>query len=302
MNQDNLQKSIILLGPSSVGKTLISDVLSAKTNMPVVSVDDLILLVGEEMDGCLDTSIKQQKWFVKDIARQIMSSPEHKETLTNPKYIETQTQLIKKLIDLYNFYHNILGDLKPFYSIIEQNRQTLSRANTDDYLITSLNDVSNKIIKLILQKVDQPIIIDCPGSYGWQFLQHLETDTKTKLMLDLKLRPTQTQKEMNNIITSMQSVLLLPGVDYENRNAAYDVSSNNLILQHLDSFIDTNFAISCNGLFYSTESKYFKQRKWLDAREYIEKQKQLNKSEINNICDQIIQGLEVLSELNNTQG
>jgi len=66
--------------------------------------------------------------------------------------------------------------------------------------------------------------------------------------------------------------------------------------------IDTDFAISCNGLFYSTESKYFKQRKWLDAREYLEKQKQLNKSEINNICDQIIQGLNSLAEINTIQG
>ncbi len=298
MTQQNINKSIILLGPSCVGKTLISETLSTKLNLPVISIDDLLMLVGEEMDGCLNTTPKQQRWFINDLTRQILMAPEYKETLINPKYVETQKKLMQQLVDFYNFYHEILGDLKPFYPIIEQNRQTISSANTDDYLITSLNDVSTKIINLILQKVDQPIIIDSPGSYGWQFLSHLETDTKTKLMLSLKLRPTQAQKEMNNIISSLQSVLLMPGEDYNKRNSAVDVSSNNLILKHLDDYIDADIMISCNGLFFSTDSPYFKQRKWLDAREILVKEQLKNKAEISNICDQIIYGLQDLNQNN----
>ena len=299
MEQQNLEKSIILLGPSCVGKTLISEQLAKTLGYPVISVDDLILLVGEEMDGCIGPSRKQQKWFLDDLRRQMLISPEFKEMLINPKYVNTQEKLIQQLVDFYNFYRNILGDLKPFYSIIEQNRQSLSSTNTSDYMIASLNNVTNQILQLVFEKVDQPLIIDPPGSYGWQFLKHLESDTKVKLGLNLKLRPTQTQKYMNDIISSVKSVTLLPGQDYESRNSVNDSSANQLINTHLDDFIETDVEISCNSLFYPTDSKYLKQRKLLDAREYLTKQQLKDNGEISNICDQILTLLNDLNQTNN---
>ena len=201
MEQHNLEKSIILLGPSCVGKTLISDQLSKTTNYPVISIDDLLLLIGEEMDGCIGPSNKQQKWFVDDLNRQIITSPEHKEMLINPKYAKIQKELIQQLVDFYNSYRNLLGDLKIFYPIIEQNRQTISSVNTPDYVITSLNNVTNQMLQIIFDKINQPVIIDPPGCYGWQFLKHLQTDTKIKLISNLKLRPSKTEKTMTDFIS-----------------------------------------------------------------------------------------------------
>ena len=94
----------------------------------------------------------------------------------------------------------------------------------------------------------------------------------------------------------MQSVLLLPGEDYNARNAAQGIQANNMIIQHLTDYVDTSLMISTNQLFYDADNKYLKQRKILDAREYLAKQKLKNNAEIANICDQIIDGLSELRQ------
>lgn len=296
MKQENLEKSITLLGPPCVGKTLIGDNLSQKLNMPVISIDDLILLIGEEMDGTIDTSAKQQRWFANNLKQQILLTPEFKETLINPKYEKVELKLIQSLIDMYNYYHSLLGDFKPFYSIIEQHRSTLSSANSTDYAIASFNHITNQILKVIFEKLDQPLIIDAPGAYGWQFVQHLEDDTKTKLELYLNLIASNTQADMNAIINSTQSVLLLPGQDYHTRSSNNKDRLSELILNNLDNFIETDLSLPTNELFYPSNSNYLKQRRWLDAREFLVKDKLKNRAEIANMCDEIYQGLNDLKQ------
>ena len=100
---------------------------------------------------------------------------------------------------------------------------------------------------------------------------------------------------MNETLSKSQTVLLLPGLDYEFRNAFKEVNANNLILQHLDNYYCADVEISTNGLFNSPDNNYLKQRTWLDAREFLTKEQLKNRGEISNICDQILISLEQLS-------
>ena len=293
MSPDNLQKSIILTGPPCVGKSLIGAHLSEKLNMPLFGIDDMLLMINEEMQANIGPTEKLQKRFIKDLKQQILKSPEDRELLSHPDYVETEEQLIKSFVDLYNGYLKTFGDLSIFRKAVKQNIQTISSANTMDYIIASLNHVSNQMIEIILNKLDQPVIIDAPGSYGWQFGKHLEMDTKIKLARNLNMRPSKTEKQMNDIITSMQSVLIVPGPDYETRMSNKSVTDKFLV-DHVDEYIDTDLVISANELFYPSKTDYLRQRKLADAREYLEKQRLKNKAEITNICEQIINGLNDL--------
>ena len=293
MSPENLQKSIILTGPPCVGKSLIGAHLSKKLDMPIFSIDDMLLLINEEISAGIGPTPKQQKRFIKDLKQQILESPEDRELLSHPDYVETEEQLLKNFVDLYNGYRETFGDLKCFYTAVKQNLQTLSSAQTMDYIIASLAHVSNQMIEIIISKLDQPVIIDAPGCYGWQFVKHLELDTKIKLARNLNMRPTEAEKQMNSTIASMQSVLIVPGPDYETRTTDKAVTDNFLV-EHVDDYIDTDLVISANELFYPTKTKYLRQRKLADAREYLEKEKLKNKAEITNICEQIIDRLNDL--------
>ena len=293
MSPENLQKSIILTGPPCVGKSLIGSHLSKKLNMPIFSIDDMLLLINEEISANIGPTPKLQKRFIKDLKQQILESPEDRELLSHPDYMETEENLLKTLVDLYNGYLDAFGDLKCFHPPVKQNLQTISSANTMDYIIASLTHVSNQMIQTIVSKLDQPVIIDTPGCYGWQFVKHLELDTKIKLARDLNMRPSETERKMNNTIESMQSVLIVPGPDYETRMSDKAIVDKFLV-EHVDDYIDTDMVISANELFYPTTTQYLRQRKLADAREYLEKQKLKNNAEIENICDQIIDGLNDL--------
>ena len=125
------------------------------------------------------------------------------------------------------------GDLKCFYKAIDKNINTLSLRNKPpvDYMIASLAEVSNIMIDVLLSKFDEPIIIDAPGCYGWQFVKHLSLDTKILLQRNLNMRPTQTEKQMNNTIASMQSILLLPELDFDTRAPITDELSADKIIR-----------------------------------------------------------------------
>ena len=293
MSPENLKKSIILTGPPGVGKSLIGSHLSKNLNMPVFNIDDMLLMIREEFLGNIGPTPKLQKRFLKDLKQQILESPADRELLSHPDYVETEEHLLKSLVDLYNSYRETFGDLDCFYPAVKQNLQTISSAQSMDYIIASLAHVSNQMIEVIINKLDQPIIIDTPGCYGWQFVKHLEFDTKVKLNRSLDMNPLKAEKQMNDTIASMQSVLIVPGPDYKTRTSDKAVTDNFLV-EHVDEYIDTDLVISANELFYPSKTDYLRQRKLADAREYLEKQKLKNKSEINSICEQIVDGLNDL--------
>ena len=63
-NKEIYENSIILIGPSCVGKTLISKELSARTQMPVFSVDDILFFLAEMRNNGLKNT---HLWAEQDI-------------------------------------------------------------------------------------------------------------------------------------------------------------------------------------------------------------------------------------------
>ena len=296
MSPENLQKSIILTGPPCVGKSLIASHLGEKLNMPVFNIDDMLLMLVEEREHKIGPSKSAQRAFIQDLREQILEFPHSRKLLTDPQYIGTQEKLLQNLVDIYNNMRAQFGDLKCFYKAVDKHINTLDLEYVNvDYLIASLAEVSNMMIEIILSKLDQPVIIDAPGCYGWQFVKHLSLDTKILLQRNLNMRPTQTEKQMNDTVASMQSILLLPGPDIITRIPENgELDAEKMIHSSLDDFMDTDLVMPANELFYPSSTDYLRQRKLADAREYLEKEKLKNKAEITNICEQIISGLNDL--------
>ena len=62
--QKNIKNSIVLIGPSGVGKSLIADSLSQKTNLPILDIDDLINFIESDLMGGLLRDEEIQKDFI----------------------------------------------------------------------------------------------------------------------------------------------------------------------------------------------------------------------------------------------
>ena len=303
MTDEQLQKSIILLGPSCVGKSLLAGELSTRLNIPKINIDDLIAIIELEQNGYLDATAEKQKKYVENTINEILNYPDLRETLIDEKYVETEKRLITNIVDLYNYYHDMLGDFKPFYDIITKHDHVLNHVKYCNESICYLNHVTNELLSIILSIVNQPVIIDPPASFGWQATNSLDFATKLRLKRSiLHLDAEKCEVIMNDILSKSQTVLLVPGLDYKFRNAFKEINANNLILEHLDNYYCANIEISTNGLFNSPDNKYLKQRTWLDAREVLVKEQLKNNSEISNICDQVLISLEELHTSQNTLG
>ena len=65
MRKEHLNNSLFLIGPSCVGKSLLSLELGKRLNMPVVCIDELFMYVEDEIKGFLNHSIKGQNKFIQ---------------------------------------------------------------------------------------------------------------------------------------------------------------------------------------------------------------------------------------------
>ena len=63
MKDSNLKKSIVLIGPSGVGKSLIATELSKRLGIQRVCIDDIYEYVAEEIDVQLSDSPKRQEKY-----------------------------------------------------------------------------------------------------------------------------------------------------------------------------------------------------------------------------------------------
>lgn len=300
MTQENLAKSITLIGPSCVGKSLFAKELSKRLNFPVINIDELLDFIELELDGHIDHIPQKQAEYIARCLKDISQDAQLKETLTDERYAETEKRLIHEFVDLYNYYHALLKDFKPFYDTMNEYAYFYKNIHDPVEIICVLNYLTNEMLSKIFDVLNQPIILDSPAPFGWQTNNQLDFFSKLRLKRSILNIDTATvDNAMNDTLSKTQTVLLIPGLDYNIRNAFKDVESNILILENLDNYYPANLEITTNGLFNSPDNKYFRQRSWFDAKETLTKEQLKNKSEINNICDEILAKLEELKS--NTQ-
>lgn len=273
--QQNISNSILLMGPSGVGKSLIAGALSQKTNLPLLDIDDLINFIESDLMGGLIKDEEIQKDFInfqiedlKKVEREIPLTPEES---------KKEESLVYELVDLYNYYHDLLGGYEQFYQDYFDFRQ--SKCITKHDQVYSMNKLTYQILNKVYESTNTPFVISPPASFGWE--------TKNPLHFNLKF----LQDKVGNFLDSTQTILLEPGQDYHLRSTTDKTSVNDkLLLKHLDGYYEhADIVISTNALFNDPENEFLQQRTWLNVRETLTKEQLKNTAEIDNICDQILE-------------
>ena len=294
MKTDCLQNSITLIGPSSVGKSFLSNELAKKLNMPHICIDDLIEIIRSEKCGNIAPIESKKKQFINRCIEDIRNDHELSKLLKDKRYAQQEIQLVHDFIALYNHYLKLFGSLKPFYESVEKYDVMVDFATGNQDYINCLAITSAELLDKIFQIINQPVIIDPPAPVGWNTEQiRLSFFVEKQLQARFKVDVEKCKKTINTILTNSSTVFLNPGIDYKQRNAAKKDMANNLILGDLNAYYEhAQIEVSVNGMFNEPKNYYLQRRSWFDAKEIVIKEKLKNKGEIANICDQIVNAIE----------
>lgn len=268
---DNLTRSIVLIGPFGVGKSLLADTLATKAHLPVVDIDELITMLELDVRQALTPDPAQQKAF---IARTLESG---KLIPKNPAEFAKQAALVQEFVARYNDYQRRFGDFQKFHDALNQYQDAFYQGYLDDRArLYQRNKITYQILEQIFTTAETPFIISAPGPFGWHETPAGESLEKT------------LQDKISNLLGLTRNVLLVPGQDYARRNPEPG-GINALILAHPEYYnAQADLIVSTNGLFNQPDTRCLKRRLRFDAAERIAKEKLQNRSEINNICDQIL--------------
>ena len=293
MKKENLQKSIVLLGPSCVGKSLLSGQLAEELNLPVICVDDVFAMAEYDFDGLLSKDEKTQKQFAKTCYKELQEST-MAWTLHDKRHSEVIEKQISNIITTYNRYHDILGGYEEVKKYLPDYGSIASMGLLET--ICYYNYLSLKVAKMLLKKIDTPVILDVPGLLGWEMPLDLIPPKVVNKFKDVYMDIQQMNQDVSSIFSLTQTVLLEPGRDYYRRNASKESPTNNLALRYFENYLpNAKVQIATNDLFYNPENRFFQKRRYIDAREALTKEELKNRSEIKNICHQILEMLEQLS-------
>jgi hypothetical protein len=250
-------------------------------NKPYIDIDDLLFFIEAEIRGKLSPDSKKQEEFFLD---QIMElSKIQREEPLKSRELRRQKHLVQEFIDLYNYYHNLLGGFEQFYPIFYDYYKSTQNPTTGFGSIYKLNDTTLRLLDKIFESNDNSFIISPPASFGWNVKNPLHI--KTYLL----------QNKVGEFLDSTNTVFLTPGQDYSIRQPQDKQSVNyRYFLKNLKNYYNhSHLEISTNGLFNEPENDFLKQRTWLNVRETLTKERLKNNGEINSICDQIIDHLQL---------
>ncbi len=264
--------------------------------MSCINIDDLLQVIFLEQRAYISPDPKTQQRYINRVLDEIERDPILHGTMTS-EYKEREIKLVHEFVEMYNQYRALLGDFKPLYGIAYDYYNSTYDNPTEMEEIILINDTTMKIVKYIVGVVDQPIILDPPGSFGWDM-----TKNNIGMFSKMKLRRcpqsiivSDLQRDMEQFLDKTNVVALCPGMDYKDRNVARDNSINNFLLDNLDNFYTSaDVMISTNGLFNTPKHEYLQQRTWFDAREVKAKEELMNRGTIDNMCDEIVTRMDEL--------
>lgn len=299
MNKKQIREnSIILIGPSCVGKTLISEELSSRTQMPVFSVDDILFFLAEmRNNGLKNTNAGRAKY--KRLQQHFAYSYKPiKITRHDKEKTAFLNESIDNLIEKYQAYDEYfdLKQYKRFYEDYWEVGTALAETDISDEFIVFISQAyTTALIQDIIDSLDTPAIIDVSAPDGW-YTQDYKPNKHDQQILDrigYKFEIEESLKSHHQIFSNFgQKVFLFPGEDYKERKTT-EYEGNNLLVDNLDKFYNyADLMISVNGLFNEPDNPVFKRgRYYIDVNGIQTKNKLLNRSEVSSICEQIIDGL-----------
>lgn len=271
MNSENLSKSIILIGPKGVGKSLIAERLQ---NMLKSNNQDFFLL---RLD------------VIRDLCKKLYD-PQSK--LTTQEIIKLDKEYIE-LNNLFNLesstFKNIISRFYQIFNYQEDPNSLFKLSNNG--LIAFDNLISLNILEACLNKINKPLIIDAGGNIG-PIIDNVPSSDK---FLVLELKDEDKQKRL---LTKFGNVVYLaPGEDYEKGSlSSINDEANKAYRKNPNSYKSfANIIIEISNLFSDNTSAAFKTRDADDAQAQSERFKLLNNDAVDKICKQII-NLTQLSE------
>lgn len=271
MNNENLSKSIILIGPKGVGKSLIAERLQ---NMLKSNNQDFFLL---RLD------------VIRDLCKKLYD-PQSK--LTTQEIIKLDKEYIE-LNNLFNLesstFKNIISRFYQIFNYQEDPNSLFKLSNNG--LIAFDNLISLNILEACLNKINKPLIIDAGGNIG-PIIDNVPSSDK---FLVLELKDEDKQKRL---LTNFGNVVYLaPGEDYEKGSlSSINDEANKAYRKNPNSYKSfANIIIEISNLFSDNTGAAFKTRDADDAQAQSERFKLLNNDAVDKICKQII-NLTQLSE------
>lgn len=282
-----------------VGKSLLSEELSNRLNIPYITLDDLIMFVQYETKGWLSPN-SNNNFFKSACISEIKEDANTAYLLSDEKYREKELSLIQDLMDLYEHYHAILGDFKPFYPYVYRLTKDQKILKKPKENIAYIQKVCNLFVEKIFETATTPIILDMPGYYGWE-MQDKDLSIMSKIRLkntSLSVKANQNNKETKELLNKTTTIFLSPGFDYETRTPTDACSELILMLNDLSRYYKyADIEITTNGVFNTPNNPILKQRMWLDAHETMIKEKLKNSGTISEIADEILLRIQELESV-----
>lgn len=289
MDKENLKKSYMLIGPPGIGKSLISQELSKKTGLPIFSIDEIIGYMKDSNRFGFPKIFVNEKRLIKHykkLAKEYGTKYEQGSELDSK-----QNEMLKELADYYLFYNEKLKGFneikKAFFEYLNIDSK-LENAFSALISIYIFEVFTVNVYKIIASKINEPVIFDMPCNFAW-FVPN------DKIFEEFDIDIKSLNNEMSKILNSTNSILIEPGKDFEERNPETSHYFEFLV-NHRKNYKQSDIIISSNDLFFDATDINLKNRSCFNAKSQLKREQLLNKAEVSNICDQIIQ---MINDLNN---
>lgn len=267
MKSSNLAKSIVLVGPACVGKTLVSTELAKRTGYKIISIDDIKSVTKLYLSNRLSRDEDSQEDYIESTLDEIHAELGISEMkLEDENYARTERALVQEIVDSFNYYYDMFDSPYIFAGAVNRYYDNIWQERTAEGQNRILNNMAHRILNIVLDKLDEPIIVDCPAPFVPQ-------------------------------VEPAKVVFLRPAGDYNARNAEAGNAQNEILLDNLSYYSEfADIEILTSGIFNDPSEKILKKRVWCDVEEYQKKQELLNRGIVASLCDEIIERVDELNE------
>lgn len=295
MFKSDYEKSIVLLGPKGVGKSLIANTLAKKFGInKVVSTDFLrsVLVMYNRGDLFNFANLKEQVEKVAKKERISIKAP----TSKVEELLETQQRDMDEYFKkLYNTA-KVLGALKPNKKLDELSHKVASIQEAQEkHGVFSANQYNFlmqyflfELVIMYLNTVNEPIVLDMGADLGVKY--QLSPNEIMEIAPLFKPNFGQVLNTQKNLLEKfkMRVALVPEGEYYNSADPKVGDKQNKGFLNHLNDYIDfANIMASADGFSYDISHPAYKKNGHFYTYEDEVRDKLKNKGEINNLCDQI---------------
>lgn len=291
MNNENLSKSIILIGPKGVGKSLIAENLSATINSSkesyfLLKLDLIRGLCQEyyENPGYFEMSPEELKAkILKTELKKINQEADFEEIKKEKekqilKYVQEVFEL-NKIFDFKSF-KNIISRMKQVYDFLED-----SPILSNSGIVAFDNYISLQILEKCLQKINMPLIIDAGGNIGTVI--DGVNDKDKFYVYELK----DYESYQSKILSMIGSIVYLKPDEFYEKSllSATTDEANKIYRNNPNSYKKYATAtIEVNNLFTDPNDNSLSSRDIENTKLNQKRASLLNINSIQNICENII--------------